>query len=190
MKELSTVVQRSHPQPGLDLTYIKQSGEPNGDAGDQYTGLDRFGRVVDQRWIREADGTATDRFQYGYDADGNPLYRDNLVKPAFAELYHSSGLGNGYDNFNQLTAFSRGTLNGSRDSIDTPSHSQNWTLDALGNWNTVTTDGVDQKRMHNLQNQITSISGAPTAIPVGRATTRSQSSSVLTNRPILAAPDR
>src|SRR5207245_10303158 len=38
--------------------------------------------------------------------------------------------------------------------------------------------------------QITSISGAPTAIPVGRATTRSQSSSVLTNRPILAAPDR
>ena len=36
-------------QPGVDLTYIKQSGESNGDAGDQYTGLDRFGRVVDQR---------------------------------------------------------------------------------------------------------------------------------------------
>jgi hypothetical protein len=26
-------------------------GESNGDGGDQYTGLDRFGRVVDQRWI-------------------------------------------------------------------------------------------------------------------------------------------
>ncbi len=45
---LSIVVKRAHPQPGVDLTYIKQTGEPNGDAGDQYTGLDRFGRVVDQ----------------------------------------------------------------------------------------------------------------------------------------------
>ena len=25
--------------------------EGNGDAGDQYTGLDRFGRVMDQRWL-------------------------------------------------------------------------------------------------------------------------------------------
>src|SRR5262249_36954479 len=46
---LGTVVKRAHPEPGVDLTYIKQSGESNGDAGDQYTGLDRFGRVVDQR---------------------------------------------------------------------------------------------------------------------------------------------
>src|SRR5260370_37614227 len=48
---LNTVIDRSHPQPGLDLTYIKQTAESNGDAGDQYTGLDRFSRVVDQRWI-------------------------------------------------------------------------------------------------------------------------------------------
>ena len=66
---LGTVVIRSHSQPGVDLTYVKQSGESNGDAGDQYTGLDRFGRVVDQRWIKTSSGTATDRFQYGYDRD-------------------------------------------------------------------------------------------------------------------------
>src|SRR5215510_11483498 len=48
---LATVVKRAHSQPGVDLTYIKQSGESNGDAGDQYTGLDRFGRVVDQRAV-------------------------------------------------------------------------------------------------------------------------------------------
>ena len=54
---------RSHSQPGVDLTYVKQSGESNGDAGDQYTGLDRFGRVVDPRWIKTSSGTATDRFQ-------------------------------------------------------------------------------------------------------------------------------
>ena len=72
---LDTVVKRAHPQPGVDLTYIKQSGESNGDAGDQYTGLDRFGRVVDQRWINTGTNTATDRFQYGYDRDSNALYR-------------------------------------------------------------------------------------------------------------------
>ena len=42
-----------------------------GDAGDQYTGLDRFGRVVDQRWVKTADGSHTDRFQYGYDRNSN-----------------------------------------------------------------------------------------------------------------------
>lgn len=34
-------------------------------AGDQYTGADRFGRVVDQRWIVASSGTATDRFKFG-----------------------------------------------------------------------------------------------------------------------------
>ena len=34
----------------MKLTYIKQASEPNGDAGDQYTGPDRFGRVAGQRW--------------------------------------------------------------------------------------------------------------------------------------------
>src|SRR5258708_39315833 len=97
---LDTVVKRAHPQPGVDLTYIKQTGESNGDGGDQYTGLDRFDRVVDQRWIVTANGTHTDRFQYGYDRDSNTLYRNNLVNTAFGELYHASGAGNGYDNLN------------------------------------------------------------------------------------------
>jgi hypothetical protein len=46
----------------------------NGDAGDKYMGLDRFDRVVDQRWIKTSTGTATHRFQYAYDRDGNRLY--------------------------------------------------------------------------------------------------------------------
>src|SRR5207249_11151578 len=107
---LYTDVNRAHPQPGVDLTYIKQGIEGNGDAGDQYTGLDRFGRVVDQRWIVAATGTATDRFKYGYDRDSNRLYRDNLVNSSFGELYHANGASNGYDQLNQLTDFRRGTL--------------------------------------------------------------------------------
>jgi RHS repeat-associated protein len=169
---LSTVVKRSYPQPGVDLTYIKQTGEPNGDAGDQYTGLDRFGRVVDRRWLITATGTATDRFQYGYDRDGNRLYRDNLVNAAFGELYHLNGPGNGYDQLNQLTNFARGTLNSSKDTITSPTHSQSWGFDALGNWSSVITDGSTQTRTANQQNEITSISGqtTPTYDPNGNMT--------------------
>ena len=161
---LNTVVIRSHPQPGVDLTYVKQAGEPDGDAGDPYTGVDRFGRVVDQRWLSTAAGSATDRFQYGYDADGNRLYRDNLVNPAFGELYQASGTDNGYDPLNRLTDFARGTLNDAHDAIvGTPSTSESWSLDALGNWASVTTDGTTQSRDHNAQNQITDINGNPLA---------------------------
>src|SRR5207248_11205785 len=92
---LDTVVKRAHPQPGVDLTYIKQAGESNGDAGDQYTGLDRFGRVVDQRWVVASTGAATNRFQYGYDRDGNVLYKKNVVNTAMSELYHANGAANG-----------------------------------------------------------------------------------------------
>src|SRR5262249_53930134 len=53
---LDTVVKRAHPEPNVDLTYIKQTGEANGPQGDQYNGLDLFGRVVDQRW-RKGDGS-------------------------------------------------------------------------------------------------------------------------------------
>ncbi len=133
---LGTVVIESYPQPRVELTYVKQSGESNGDAGDQYTGLDRFGRVVDQCWIVTSTGAATNRFQYGCDQDSNVLYRNNLVNTSFGELYHANGSGNGYDNLNRLTNFARGVLSASGSTLDTitsPSHSQSWSLDALGN---------------------------------------------------------
>jgi hypothetical protein len=136
---LDTVVQRSHPQTGVNLTYIQQSGDThaNTDGGDKYTGLDRFGRVIDQFWVNPSTATTTDRFQYGYDRDSNALYRAKLVNSAFGELYHPSGAGNGYDGLNQLTAFSRGVLTasspgGTPDTVLVPTHSQSWTLDALG----------------------------------------------------------
>jgi RHS repeat-associated protein len=169
---LSTVVNRSHPQPGVDLTYTKQTGESNGDAGDQYTGLDRFGRVVDQRWLVVASGLSLDRFQYGYDRDGNRLYRDNLVNSSFGELYHANGSSNGYDQLNQLTNFARGTLNSPKDTITSPAHSQSWGFDALGNWSSFTSDSSTQTRSANQQNELTSISGqtTPTYDPNGNMT--------------------
>ncbi len=170
---LDTVVQRSHPQTGINLTYLGGSS----DANDQYGGLDRFGRVVDQNW--QGPAGSTDHFQYGYDYDGNRLYEANLVTEglqtplSFDELYHASGVVDtynafgqlqsaGYDVLNQMTAFYRGTLSTDRTSISNTSntkHNQSWTLDALGNWTQFVSDTSTQSRTTNQQNELTAING-------------------------------
>jgi RHS repeat-associated protein len=153
---LGTVVERDHPQSGVNLTHIKQGSDPNAnmDGGDQYTGLDRFGRVIDQNWYNTNTSTSTDRFQYGYDRDGDVLWRNNLVNAAFGELY-------AYDSLNQLTSFQRGTLNGTDTGlVGSATRSQSWAPDALGNFTSVTTNGSAQTRTANQQNEYTSISGA------------------------------
>jgi RHS repeat-associated protein len=141
--------------------------DSNGDAGDKYTGLDRFDRVVDQRWIKTSTGVATDRFQYLYDRDGNRLYKNNLVNAAFSELYHANGA-NGYDNLNQITTFARGTLSasvvgGPLDTISSSSTSQSWSLDVMGNFASQTTNGTAVSRTHNKQNEITTVGSATLA---------------------------
>jgi hypothetical protein len=68
-----------------------------------YTGLDRFSRVQNQNYLNTGTaGGSTDRFQYGYDANSNAMYRKNLVRSANSELYHANGTGAGYDNLNRM----------------------------------------------------------------------------------------
>jgi hypothetical protein len=143
---LGTVTERDHPEAQINLTYIKQAGESNGDAGDQYAGLDRFGRVVDQRWITSTVNNMIDRTQYGYDRNSNMLFKQNLTNTAFGELYHANAAASNasYDGFNQMTAFARGTLSASvqggiLDTISSPSRTLGWGFDALGNSAAVTT---------------------------------------------------
>jgi RHS repeat-associated protein len=152
---LGAVVKRAHSQPGVDLSYIKLFTESVGDAGDQYTGLDRFGRVVDQRWIN-GSGTDVDRYQYGYDRDGNRLYKDNKVLSSLSEVYT-------YDSLNQIASYKLGTLNsGKTDVTGSPLNSQSWDYDAVGNWDSITTNSTTQTRSANKQNEITTVSGATT----------------------------
>src|SRR5207247_2635014 len=152
---LSTVVARTHPESDVDLTYI---GTGTGDAGDKYLGLDRFGRVIDQKWT---DGSSDlDRFKYGYDRDSNRLYRTNELDHTFDELYHANGASNGYDGLNQLSDFRRGTLSDTNsdsipDTVSTASRTQSWDVDGLGNFEGVNTDGTSQSRTHNKQHQKT-----------------------------------
>ncbi len=97
-----TVVERDHPQSGVNLTYVEQSGDSYAitDGGDQYAGLDRFGRVIDQNWVNASTGASVYRVQYGHDAGGNVLYQQNLVDAVFSELYS-------YDSLNQRNRFSK-----------------------------------------------------------------------------------
>jgi hypothetical protein len=104
------------------------------------------------------------RFKYRYDRDGNRLYRTSL-NSAFGELYHANGASSGYDNLNQLTNFSRGTLsasipNGTLDTITTASRSQSWNLDVMGNFTSQTTGTTSVTRTHNMQNEVTGVGQA------------------------------
>ncbi|HXE53178.1 MAG TPA: LamG-like jellyroll fold domain-containing protein [Tepidisphaeraceae bacterium] len=135
----------------VSLTYLREFGDTRAstDGGDEYTGIDRFGRIIDQNWTGPG-GTSIDRFQYGYDADSNVLFKNNLINPNFSELY-------AYDPLNRLTAFTRGTLNAAHTAITSQNplagSSNNWNLDAIGN----ITSSNGTSRSVNSANELTSV---------------------------------
>ena len=145
---MSSVAERSRPETGVALTMINQSGS-TGDAGDQYTGLDRFGRVVDQRWITGSGSSASDvdRYGYTYDRNSNRTERANALSTAYSESYT-------YDDLNQLQIFAR--------SGGTPT-TQGWMMDALGNWTFRVTDSLPEFGTANAQNELTDIDSATLA---------------------------
>jgi RHS repeat-associated protein len=153
----STVVVRAHPQPGVDLTYVAASG--TGDAGDQYTGLDRFGRVLDVRWTKGASDL--DRFVHTYDRNSNRLTRDVLATSGPTTLDEAYN----YDNLDRLTKTNRGTLASGTITDGNATYTRNWTLDLVGNWNSLATDAdgggagssSSESRTHNGQNQVTAV---------------------------------
>ena len=152
---LDTIVERDHPQTNVNQTLISQTGG-TGSAGDKYVGLDSFGRVINDLWVNTSTSTTTDEFEYGYDADGNVLYDNNMVKRRSGMLYTYTGE-------NELATYQQGTLNGTFTGITgTPSATQNYTTDGVGNFTSVVTNGTTQSRTANAQNEITSISGATT----------------------------
>jgi RHS repeat-associated protein len=169
---LGSVVKRAHPEPGVDQTLI---GSGTGDGGDQYTGIDRFGRIIIQNWT---NGTSSlDEYEYGYDRDGSVLFQKNDLSSVNSELYHLNAAVSGdnnsaYDNLNRQVAFRRGTLSASiynSSTLDTVSslstafanYQQTWNLDALGNWSTLAADGATAVTNHfNSRNEETQLGAA------------------------------
>jgi hypothetical protein len=156
-----TFVEQDDTQPDMKWTVIDFSGTNDPDTGDIYSGLDRFGRVKDNRWLDGA-GADLDRLQYGYDGVGNRLWRSNVVAAAlgkeFDELY-------GYDALHRLKHMARGTLNGGRTALTSETFAQCWTLDSTGNWQGFREDDggngtwdLIQQRSANAVNEISGIS--------------------------------
>ena len=114
------------------------------------TTLDSLGRIAGLTYANAA-GATVDGFGYAYDQDGNVLSRTNTVVPGQSELYS-------YDGLNRLTGFTRGTLNGSGTAVSgTPTGTESWQFDALGNWQANTLNGVTTSRTNNAQNQIKTV---------------------------------
>jgi RHS repeat-associated protein len=101
---LGTIVEENNA--GAKLTYLNSSGN--------VTGLDRFGRVVDQIWKNSAD-EVLDHYTYTYDRAGNRVSKANALNPDLDETYV-------YDALDRLTEWS---LDGVIQ--------KTWSLDSLGN---------------------------------------------------------
>jgi RHS repeat-associated protein len=153
------LVSLTMPQPGIALSYKHVTGEPVGDAGDPYSGYDRFGRTVDMRWIKTSDSSSLSRIQYGYDKMSRRLWRQDLAAPADTQQdrFYS------YDGLGQVTDSAQGNLNINRTSIaGIPAQKEAFDYDAIGNWKQYLrqADGattLDQKRTSNRDNQLTEL---------------------------------
>jgi len=110
-------------------------------------GFDTFGRVKNHRW-KSSGGTLLAGWSHDYDRIGNKKYQEDLQSATQSELY-------GYDDVYRVTGFKRGQLNGNKDDITSPSRTQTWTLDPLGNWDNTVLDGTTETRTHNTINELT-----------------------------------
>ena len=158
---LGTIVERNRPQPGVKLSYIAQgSGDVASDSGtaDPYVGLDRFGRVVDQRWRKGT--TDLDRSVYTYDKSSNRTSKDVLGSGAPTNIDEAYF----YDGLDRLTRVNRGTLVSNTISDANAAWYQSFTLDGVGNWSSFNDNGTSQTRTHDRRNRIGSISGLTTPL--------------------------
>lgn len=180
-----TFVIADDTQPDVKWTLVDLSGSNDPDTGDIYRGLDRFGRVKDNRWYDYGASTDVDRIKYGYDRAGNRIWRENVVatslSKAFDELYS-------YDGIHRLQDMQRGTLNSGHTALTSETFAQCWTLDATGNWSGFRQDDTGdgtwdlvQARTANTVNEITDITNSvgsawvdPAYSPAGNMTTLPQ----------------
>ena len=156
----------------VELTY--QDGG-TGDAGDKYTGLDRFGRLIETLWKR---GTAAQvHSKYGRNRFGGVVWRKDLT--AHAQAVTTEDNFYQYDGLYQVKEHQRGNLTGTLPSgITNLQQEEDWTYDATGNWDSYTNSApaTSQDRTNNKANEITQITNPggninPAYDPVGNMLT-------------------
>jgi RHS repeat-associated protein len=137
------IVEEDYDAAGTKLTYLNS-------AGNNVTGIDRFGRIVDQLW-ENYDGDPLDSYTYTYDRAGNRTSKANNLDSTLNETYD-------YDAVDRLAEWAVGGTT-----------QKTWSLDALGN-NVSTLNGGT----YNAANEETSIVGSsttPTYDAAGNMTT-------------------
>ena len=111
----------------IEMTSKRLEGEPVGDAGDIYSGFDRFGRACDIRW-RNVGGGDIERIQYGFDRDSRRTWRRRGLTQQWDHAYN-------YDTLSQVKVEDRGDINSNRTAIaGIPEAGSRWGYDKTGNW--------------------------------------------------------
>ena len=144
----------------LNLTY--QNGG-TGTAGDKYTGLDLFGRIVETVWIKGTGDVV--QSLYGHNRASSILWRkDEEASNTIAmDAYYE------YDGLQQVTEWKRGNLSPNTGppftGVTSQKQGEDFTYDQTGNWLGDVSENptFTQSRTHNVSNQITSITG-PTGV--------------------------
>lgn len=110
-------------------------------------------------WITDLNynkaGSQVIGLQYDFDKEGNRLYESKAHDPSNSEQYI-------YDAKYRLNQFKRGILD-IYNKIPSPVTQTAYNLDALGNWESKTTNGETENRTHNQMNEIVDIDGVTLA---------------------------
>jgi RHS repeat-associated protein len=168
---ISSIADAAGSSAGNLQSYVYQGvgtiiGFADGNGVTENTTLNSFGESAEIKYVNSSSVT-TDDFAYGFDRDGNVLYKNNLLSSANSDLYHANSAASGdnntaYDPLSRLGAFERGTLsasgnNGSTlDTVASPSASQSFNLNAVGDQNSVTTGTTTVTNTTNAKNELTS----------------------------------
>lgn len=176
---INSTVRVQYLQPNVELTYLRQTGEPVGDGGDRYSGLDRFNRITDIRWLVSDMTTAVERYQYGFDRASNRTWRRHVNAPNTTNSNGGWDEAYTYDGLYQLTDLGRGDLNSNQTGIAAiPKWQEEFSYDPTGNWSLYQTavngsQTLNQARTHNKANEVIALNGSTLTVaydPVGNMT--------------------
>lgn len=155
-------------------------GGGTGDAGDKYTGLDRFGRLVETLWKNSSDTKV--RSKYGRNRVGGVVWRRDEKAHSLSVTTQDNYYG--YDGLQQVIQSERGNLVPSGGppytGIDpiSPQEQEYLVYDQTGNWASYEQNpsSLIQDRTHNKANEIIAIVGPTVVIqpvydPAGNITT-------------------
>ncbi len=171
----------------VDVNYITPATRMSlGNAGNHYSGLDRFGRPIDIQWIKSS--TALVHARYGYDRSSNRQWRRDEAAHDSSPAVTTEDQWYEYDGLYQVRGFQRGDLVGTvtdhYSGITPVDQNQSWNYDAMGNWRGFTSDALSQTRQFNKVNEITGLTG-----PSGVITPQYDPTGNMTVMPSLGHPD-